>query len=88
MKDGRAPPQLQEGSASSWQKLVDSGEAATLEEAGKILSKRAYDARRQKLADSGEAATLEEAGKILNKRDREARRQKLVDSGEAATRED
>ena len=87
MKDGNARKiRGKRASDAARQNLVDSGEAATLEEAGQILAKRARDAARQNLVDSGEAATLEEARKILGKRRQDAARQNLVDSGKAATR--
>ena len=73
------------GHATSLQNLVQRGEAATLEEAQKVLSGRGHAASLQRLVESGEAATLKEAQKALSSRGRDAMLQKMVDSGEAAT---
>ena len=73
------------GHATSLQNLVQRGEAATLEEAQKVLSGRGHAASLQRLVESGEAATLKEAQKAFSSRGRDAMLQKMVDSGEAAT---
>ena len=61
---------------------VDSGEAATLEEAQRVLSSKGHAASLQK-----EAATLEEASQVLGSQGRAAALQNMVDRGEAATLE-
>ena len=75
------------GYAAALEKLVESGEAATMEEAAQVLGKQGHAAALQKMVDRGEAATLEEAQQVLSKRGRTATLQKIVDRGEAATLE-
>ena len=77
--------QGRKGAEVAAQKLVDSGEAATLKEAYSLRARKAAEAAAQIIVDSGEAATLEEAWSMIGRKGAEAAAQKLVDSGEAAT---
>ena len=69
------------GHAVSIQNLVQRGEAATLDEAQKMLSMRGYASSLQRLVENGEAATLEEAQQVFGARGHAAALQNLVDSG-------
>ena len=72
------------GAEAAAQKLVDNGDAATLEEAYSLQGRRGAEAAAQSLVDSGDAATLEEARSLLGRMGAKAAAQKLVDSGDAA----
>ena len=67
------------------QNLVQRGEAATLEEAHKIISARGYASALHNMVDRGDAASLDEARQLFYARRREAALQMLVDGAEAAT---
>ena len=89
--DQRAEEQREygrKGHAAAMQNMVDSGEAATLEEAASLHGVRGHTAAMQHIVDSGEAATLEEAARRHGARGHAAAVQKLVDSGKAATLEE
>ena len=55
------------GAEAAAQKLVDNGDAATLEEAYSLQGRRGAEAAAQSLVDSGDAATLEEARSLLGR---------------------
>jgi hypothetical protein len=50
------------GAEQAGRKLMDSGEASTMEEALSLNGRRGYSAALQKLISSGEATTMDEAG--------------------------
>ena len=70
------------------QNMVDRGEAATLEEAQQVLSRKGHHAALQNMVDRGEAATLEEAQQVLSRKGQQAALQNMVDCGDAATLEE
>ena len=76
------------GAEVAAQKLVDSGDAATLKEAYSLQARIGARAAAQKRVDSGEAATLQEGYSLQGRKGAEVAAQKLVDSGEAATLEE
>ena len=72
------------GIEARWQKLIDTGKAATLEEAKVVAAKHAIAGLWQKIIDSGEASNVEEAKVVAGRRASAASWQKLVDSGQAS----
>ena len=60
------------GHAAALQTFIDSGEAATMEEAQQLFSKQGHAASLQNMIDRGEAATPEEAQQLLSKQGRAA----------------
>ena len=76
------------GHAASLQKIIDRGEAATLEEAQLAFSRQGHAAALWSLVDRGEAETLEEAQLVLSRKGNAVALQNMVDRGEAATLEE
>ena len=73
------------GIEARWQKLIDTGMAATLEEAKVVASTQALEGRWKKMIAEGHASTIDEAKKVAGRRASEASWQTLVDDGTVAT---
>lgn len=67
------------------QKVIDSGKAATQEEAQKVIGRKGLDTAVQRMVDSGEAATAEEAHQAMGRKGLAKTLQGIIDRGEAVT---